>query len=813
MKLSLKHSLRMLAQNPGFTAAAVLTLALGIGANVALFSAVKSVLLEPLPYRDPGSIAMIWSRWSEFSKTWVSIPEYHQYREQLQSFDDVALFQSFEVNITEGDAERVKASSVSTNLLDVLGTAPVVGRGFVDGEGLDGNGEVALISHGLWLARYAGDPGAVGGELSVNGRPRLIVGVLPRTFRLPLDFADGEPSQLYLPLATGESTGTVPHAGGSHSYFAVGRLAPGVTEAGANAELAAHVSRLQEEGVYGPEMEFGAFAVTVPHEVAGALRPALLMLFGAVVLVLLIACANVTGLGLARGERRRHEFGVRAALGAGRGRLVLQVLTESLLIGGAGAVVGIWLAWLCVRVIMGNAPVALARLSDASIDVPVLAFAVVVALVAAVAAGLIPALAAARTRPQVSLQAGGRAQTPGRSRHALRRGMVTAQVALAIVLAAGAGLTLRSFWNVVNVESGFDAANLLTMRLAPNTVYYPDDAAVTGFYGELLRRVRGVSGVEDAGLVRLLPIDTEMGDTCVVVEGYVSPHGHCPPTEWQAATPGYFEAMGVPIIAGRPFVDADDRDAPLAAVVNEAFVRRYIPDRDPLGTRIRFAFRDDLPWHTIVGVVGDVRHNGVIAEPKPTFYRPHAQWAVPSGSPQRTMTLVVRTLQDPEALVAPIRAVARSLDPRVPLSRVQTMEQVLGNALAQPRFTLKLLGAFAVLALGLAAVGIYSVVAYNVAVRRRELGLRMALGATRHGLVRLSLRDGIVYAALGAAIGLAAAFGGTRVLSGMLYGVAASDPVTYAGVTLVVLTAALVASWLPARRASRIDPMQALREE
>ena len=808
-----RYALRSLSRSPAFATIAVLTLALGIGANVALFSVIRAVMLEPLPYRDPASVAMIWSQWSEFPKTWVSIPEYHQYRDRLQSFDDLALFQSFEVNITEGDAERVKASAITTNLLQVLGITPVAGRDFDDQEGIEGRDDAVIISHGLWQARYAGDPGVVGTAISINGRPRLVAGILPRGFRLPLDFTGGEPSQVFLPLVVGPGTGDVPHGGGSHSYFAVGRLLPGVSEAAANAELEAHIRRLTDQGVYGSDMRFRAFVVTAANEVSGPMRPALMVLLGAVILVLLIACANVTGLALARGEDRRHEFGVRAALGAGRARLARQLLIESLILGVGGAIVGVWIAWLCVQLITTTAPERLARLADASVDAPVMAFAVLLAMLASVLAGLMPAVYAARVTPHGNLREGGYGQTAGRSRHAARRGLVAVQVALAVVLVTGAGLSLRSFWNIVALNPGFDASNVLTMRLAPNAAFYPDDVAVSGYYGELLRGVRRLSGVEQAGLVRLLPIDTEMGDTCVEVERYAAPHGHCPPAEWQAASPGYFEAMGVRLAEGRLFTDADDREAALVAIVNEAFVRRYITDGDALGTRIRFAFRDGLPWHTIVGVVADVRHNAVTAEAKPTFYRPHAQWAVPAGSPQRTMTLVVRAQRESDALTTAIREVVQALDARVPLSRVQTMDEVLGNAVAQPRFMLRLLGAFALLALGLATIGIYGVVSYTVAARRRELGIRMVLGASRATVVRLSLRDGLVNAAFGSALGLAAAYFSTRALTGLLYEVDTADPGTYLGVIGLLGAAALLASWLPASRAARIDPVAALREE
>jgi putative ABC transport system permease protein len=810
---TLLYAVRQFRTRPGFTAAVVVTLALGIGANTALFSVVKAVLLEPLPYRDPGSIAMIWSQWRDFEKTWVSIPEYHEYRERLHSFDDVALFQTFEVNITEGDAERVTASAVTPNLLRVLGVSPVLGRDFVDDEGTAGRDEVAIVSYGLWQGRYAGDAGVIGETIAVNGVARTVVGVLPQGFRLPLDFATASPTQILTPSALPPSTGSIPHGGGSHSYHAIGRLAAGVTAATANRELAAHVQGLSAEGVYAGDMRFRAFAVTATDEVAGRLRPALLVLMGAVVLVLLIACANVMNLLLVRGEERRREMGVRAALGAGHGRLLRQFLMESLVLVVIGAAFGVWLAWLGLRGLIAVAPPNLPRLSDTSIDVNVLGFAALVAAVTALLAGVLPAVQGARVDLHASLKEGSRTGSATRASQLTRRAIVVAEVALAVVLVAGAGLTLRSLWNLVRIDPGFDAASVLTMRLSANSAFYPDDAAVTGFYGELLGRVRVLPGVEQAGIVRLLPIDTEMGDTCVHVEGYSPPPGQCAASDWQAASPGYFEAMGIPVVEGRAFTDGDDREAPLAIIVNEEFVRRYVPEGNALGTRLRLAVHEDAEWQTIVGVVGDVRHNGITGEIKGVFYRPHAQWAVPRGSPQRSMTLVIRSRGDARALMAPVRAQARALDPRIPVSRVQTMQEVLGGAVAQPRFTVQLLAGFAGLALLLALIGVYSVVAYAVATRRRELGIRLALGAEQRDVVWLSLRQGAVYALLGAAAGMGAALFGSRLLAGLLYDVSATDPATYAGVIALATAAVLLASWLPARRAARIDPMEAMRHE
>ncbi|MCI0433143.1 MAG: ABC transporter permease [Gemmatimonadetes bacterium] len=808
----LRWTVRSLRRQPAFSAIAILTLALGIGANTALFSVVRTVLLEPLPYGDPDRVAMIWSRWVNFDKTWVSEPEYHNYRATLASFEDLGPFNTFEVSITEGDEpERVPVSAVMPNVFEILGVSPLLGRTFREEEAQANGASTVVLGHEVWQRRYGGDASVVGRTMSINGQPFEILGVLPPGIRTPLDFRTDRPTQLWFPYALSVQPGPIPFAGGSHGSYAIGRLRAAATAEMANAELRALTQRLTEEGTYPQSWNFAAFAVTATAEVSGSLRPALLVLLGAVGLVLLIACVNVANLLLVRAEDRRAELAVRAAIGASGRRLVRQLLVENTVLGVAGGTVGIVLATAGLAAVRSLAPAGLPRVAEASIDAGVLGFTALLSLATAAIFGLIPALHAARADTRVVLAEGGRASSAAGGRHRVRRMLIAIEVALAVVLAIGAGLMLRSFWKLAAIEPGFDAENVLTMRVSTPSAYYPDDADVTGFYARLLEGVRALPGVREAGVVRLLPIDQEIGDSCVTIYGYMPPENQCAAADWQAASDGYFEAIGQQRIAGRSFTAADTRDAPQVIVVNEEFVRRYFADGVAVGKPVRFGFTREAPDQTVVGVVADVRHNGLTSAAKPAFYRPHAQWAVSTGFPQRSVALVVRTNRDPRSFAGPVRGVVRSLDARLPVANVKTMDDVLARATAQPRFTLVLLVAFGGLALVLAVVGIYGVVSFAVASRSHELGIRMALGAGPRSVIWLSLRHGLTWALMGVGAGTFAGLAAARLLAGIVYEVPTHDPPTFAAVIALSLLVSLGASWLPARRASRADPLSAFR--
>jgi predicted permease len=816
----MRFALRTLRRRPGFTFIAALTLALGIGATTALFGVVKAVLLTPLPYGAPERIAVVWSAWKGFDQTWLSYDEFEAYDAEIPAFENVALFSDGAVNLTDGsgDPERVRAGFVTEDVFDVLGVAPILGRGFTAEEDRPGGPRVIILSHAVWQRRFGGDPSIVGRAIQVNGEAAAVVGVMPSGFRLPLDFGASGATEVWRPLATdaaaeGATPGPAFTPGGqSHGFYGVARLAPGATIGQANAQLASLITRVTREGIYPPGMQFRAFAVPVEEQVTGKVRAALLIVFGAVGFVMLIACANVAGLLLVRGEQRRRELALRVALGAGARRLTRQLLTETLVLAGLGGGLGIALAALGVWLVRATAPAALPRIAETTLDPTVLLFASAAALGAAVLTGVLPALQATSVAPSSELKEGGRSATAGAGRLRWRQALVAIEVALAVVLVIGAGLMIRSVANLFAIDTGFRSAGVLTMRLSTPSAWYPDSMRIATFHEELRRRVAAIPGVEAVGLARLLPLAAEMGDWGLQVEGYTPPPHEGTPGDWQVVTPGYFEAMGVQRIAGRFLEERDRMDAPLAMVVNRRFAEKYLAGRDPLGVQVRVGGSPERARFTIVGVVEDVRHNGLTTEVKPQFYVPHAQFAANVGNTLRSMSLVVHTGGDPRSLIAPVRAAVHGLDPRLPIAEVRTMDDIVGEAIAAPRFAMRLLGLFGVLALVLAAIGIYGIVSQAVASRAQELGIRAALGATPRDLVVLSLGAGVRQALVGVVLGVVAALAMSRAMAGMLHGVTPTDPLTFGVVVVVTATVAIAASLGPARRAGRVDPMAVLHE-
>jgi putative ABC transport system permease protein len=812
----LRHAWWLLLRTPAATAVLVVTLGLGIGANTALFSVVKSVLLSPLPYAEPDDVVMLWSRWKDFpERTWVSTQEFQNYQQVVNSLSEMALIQQFETSITDGDApERVPALAVTPELFDVLGVDAVVGRTFTAEDAVEGQPNRVLLTWGLWQRRHAGDPNVIGRTIETNGQTQTIVGVLPRDFRIPLDYRTATPAQLFFPITLPPFSGRLPQNGGGHGSYVIARMADGATVETVNTELRQLTTRLTADGIYPPDWNFGAFVISAPEEVAGALRPALLVLLGAVGFVLLIACANVANLLLVRSEDRRRELSVRAALGASGSRLVRQLLTENLLLAVAGGALGLALAFAGVRLLVAMAPATLPRLPEAGIDAGVLGFTAALAIFTALLFGLLPALHAARTDLQLSLKESGRANTSTAQRARFRQGMVMGQIALAVVLVAGAGLMLRSFSRMVDIDPGFDPDGVLTARLSAPAAFYETPADVNGFYDRVLAEVRRIPGVRHAGMIRVLPIDTEIGDSRVLIPGYVnSEGGSTVPADWQAASDGYFEAMGMRLVEGRFFTSADRIDAEQVIIVNEAFVNAYLGGGSALGQSLRYGFVDGVPMQRVVGVVANAKHNGITGETKATFYRPQQQWPVSTNGAARNMTLVMKVDGDPTALAATLRRTIGAIDPRLPISNVKTMDEVLSTALAQPRFTMALLVTFSGLALALALIGMYGVVSWVVAQRRHEMGIRMALGAQPRWLVWMTLRSAIVQTAVGIGLGVALAAGVTRAMSGLLFETSTHDPTTYLAVALLALVATLTASWIPARRAAHTDPLSAMRTD
>ena len=809
----LRYALRGLGKSPGFTAVAVITIALGVGANTAMFSVVDAVLLSPLPYRDPSGITMIWSRWSDFpDRTWISVPEYYLYKERTKSFADVAAWSGSGVNLTGGDApERVQGAGVTANLFAVLGVEAAHGRTFRPDEDQPGKDGVVVLSDGLFHRRFGGDPAVVGRSIDLNGEPRLVVGVMPPGFALPLDFRGARPSELWFPDDMDRAAAEpFPLNGGSHGWYGVARLAPGSTPASAAAELRSTFARLTAEGVYLADRRFEALVVPVVEEVTGQVRPAVLVLLGAVAFVLAIACANVASLLLARRETREREIAVRTALGASRRDLLRQLLTESLLLAGLGGLLGLWLAGLALDLLVRLDPASVPRLAQAAIDGRVLAFTLGVTFLTGLLFGLAPALQSAAVHALPGLKEGGRT-TAGVGRRSARRALVVVEVALAVVLVTGAGLMIRTVQRMLAVDPGFRSDGVLTMRLTAPSTSYPEPADVAAFYAELLGRVRALPGVRAAGGTSSLALTAELGDWGFMIEGRPAEEGNNPKGDWLAVTPGYFESLGIRLVAGRLLTAADDRAAPLVAVINEELARAYWPDGDALGKRILSG--DDRKTMTIVGIVADVRHNALTARPRKAWYRPYAQFAETAGFIPRSLSLVIRSASDPAALVAPVSATIRGLDQAMPVAEVRTMDEVIGAATAQSRFTMLLLLAFGTLALALASIGIYGVMSYSVARRTHEIGVRIALGAQKGRVLKDVVGEAMLLTGLGLVFGLGGALALSGALSRLLYEVSATDPATFAGVAAVLAAVALAASVLPGHRAATVDPVVALKGE
>ena len=806
----LRFGARSLRRNPGFAAIAALTLALGFGATAAIFSVVNAVLLRPLPWRDADRAVMIWSRWTAFDKTWVAEGEVLDYRRRATTLTEVAAWGDAQVNLTgTGEPERVAAGFVTANTFSTLGVAPILGRTFTAHEDVPNGPNLVVLGHALWSRRYASDPALLGQAITINGRPYTVLGVLPPGFVLPTDFENPEPTQLWIPLRMDPAS--TDH--GNHGLYAAARLAPGATVAQAAEELHGIAQAMTREGFYPQQMQFDAVVLSLADEVLGPVRRAILLLFGAVGFLLLIACANVANLLLARAEARQREIAVRTALGAGARRIVRQLLTESLVLTSISAPAGLAIAFGIVRFLAWWNPADIPRVSTVTVDARVLLFTAGVALLTTIVFSLAPALRAARADLTEALKEGSQTASTGIGRQRFRNFLVVAEMALAVVLLVGAALMLRSLWALQRVELGFDPSNVLTMRISLPETGYPSPEQVVVFYQRLLERVRQLPGVRSAGAVRALPLGSTIGDSGLRIDGYVPPPGTNAKGDWQIVTDGYFEAMGEHIVRGRGITAADTTDSMLVAVVNEELARRYWPGRDPIGGRMRLGGNAERPWVTVVGVVADVRHNGITEVVKEKFYIPHTQWHRSTGNPIRAMTLVVKSASSPQSLAPSVRAEIRSLDAALPVANVRTMAEVVNATLSRPRFAGLLLGAFAGLALVLSAIGIYGVLSYVVTRRVREIGIRLAIGAPRAQVLGLVLRSALGLALSGIVAGLILSAWAARLMTEMLHGVTAWDPLTFLIIGALLATVALLASLVPAVRATRIDPLVALKAE
>ena len=813
VRQDVKGALRGLWKSPGFAIAALITLSLGIGATSAIFSVVNAVLLTPLPYEAPERRVMVWSKWISFDKTWVSSQEVVDYRTMASTMTGVGFWTSGFQNLTDaGEPVRLAVGLVSANAFEVLGARPLLGRMFTTEEDVPNGPPLAVLSHAVWQAQFAGDANIIGRKIVLNDEPVEVIGVMPEGFRLPTDFNvdAAEPTQLWRPVQI-DSTNL---NRGNHGYYAAAVLAPGQTARAATAELQAIAARLTEQGAYPPAMQFSAFAVGLDDEIRGEVRPAMWLLMGAVGFLLLIACVNVANLLLVRGDARLREMAVRTAMGAAPRRLVRQLFTESVVLAVLGAAVGLALAAGALQVLTTVDPTSLPPLAPVGLDGTVIAFTLILSVATTLLFGLAPALRTLRVNLVESLREGGQNATVGGRRQRLRGLLVATEVALAVVLVIGAGLMIRSLSALGDIDLGFNPDRVLTMRVAISAAKYDSPERVVNFYKELAERVRAVPGVESAGVVRVLPLATTIGDYGLDVDGYVEGPGRNAKGDWQIVSDGAFEAMGSRLVRGRWFSAADTLASAPVAVINETMARTYWTEgQDVVGGRIRVGNMKN-PWLTVIGIVADERHNGVTGIVKEKFFVPHSQWHIATGGNLiRSAFVVARTTGDPMSVAGAARNAVRQMDPTLPVANVRSMDEVVAAALATPRLTGLLLGAFAAIALALAAVGIYGVLAYLVSQRTQEIGIRLAIGADRSEVLKMILQQGLTLAVGGVAVGVAAAFLLTRLMQSLLYEVRPVDPVTFVAVPIILLVVSLIASYVPALRATKVSPLIALRTQ
>ena len=821
----LRHGLRMLSKSPGFTIVAVLTLALGIGANTAIFSVVNGVLLRPLSYRDAPALVNIWGKFAKqgIPQNWISEPEYWDLLDHNESFSQIAAYAlGGGGNLTRVDARpvQVSAANATADALPLLGVAPILGRGFTPEEDQPGRSHVVLLSYALWQSQFGGDPNIVNKSIQLDAVSYTVVGVLPKQFSL------GGKQDLWTPL---EIDRAKPQNRGSHFMHVIARLKPGVDSAQASVALSRFAGDLRRAypNNYGRDPEdFGIYLVPVKEQLVGGLRPALFVLLGAVSFVLLIACANVANLLLAHASSREQELAVRATLGAGRARLVRQLLTESLLLALAGGLLGLLLAYWGVGALRLLVPAKTPRIDEVGLDPAVLAFTFCVSVLTGLFFGLAPAWHVARTDLRELLNKVGRGSSASRASRRLRAALVVSELGLAVLLLVGAGLLIRSFSRLLEVSPGFQTQHLLTLRVSLPDKVYPDGAPVQNFFAQFMARVSALPGVQAAGAVSQMPLTESYTSGSVYFEDTSIPDlpklpqfGNVPYMEidQRSATPGYFQAMHIPLVRGRLLNSADDASAPLVAVVDTDFARRFWPNGDAVGRRVAVdAVPDVKPqtprWRTIVGVVGHVKHYSLDVEGREQIYLPHTQPLFGVYSP-RDMTLAVRTSLDPTSVTSAVRDQVFAMDKDLPLYNIATMDQLISDSVAQPRLNLSLLVAFAVLALTLAAVGVYGVMAYAVTQRTQEFGIRMTLGAGRSDVLRQVFFEGGRLAALGLALGLIAALALTRLMASLLFGVKPADPLTLGAAAALLVFVAFAACYIPARRATRVDPIVALRYE
>lgn len=813
----IRYGVRSLIKTPGFTAVAVIVLALGIGANTAIFTVVNAVLLRPLPYPDSDHLVMLWETNPRFQIGVDTLPVTHgnfmDWREQNSVFEHVSALGAGRWNLTgAGEPDRISGASVSSNFFRLMGLEPKLGRAFRDDEERPGAGKVVVISHSLWQGQFGGEPGVIGKTMTLDGESYTVIGVAPEGFQFPraneLPYFVGVTTKtdLWRPMILGDDFVNKTRA--NHQLCVMAKLKPGVTREQAQTEMTAIAERL-EQSYPDSNQGIGAKVVPLNEQVVGNVRVALLVLMGAVALVLLIACANVANLLLARSSARQKEIAIRTALGASRSRVMRQLLTEAVLLSITAAVAGTMLSLWGIKAVFSLSRETLPRAYEISVDGRVLGFTVAIALLTSVLFGLTPALQASKINLSESLNEGSRGLSGGQRSNHVRSLLVISEVALSLMLLIGAGLMIKSLASLLKVDPGFKADNTLTMHISLLGSKYPTANQQIAFFQDVTHRVETLPGVQSVGLISSAPLSGGAYAGGFSIEGRVATSETDDlVADRRMISPEYFNALGIPLLRGRGFADRDDQTSTGVVVVSESWARRYLPGEDPIGKRIKLGGRNSArPWLSIVGIAGDVRDIALESDARPCVYIPYPQF------PSSGMTLVVRAAFDPKLLISGIRDEVWAVDQDQPVTDVKTMDQYVADSVSPRRLNALLLATFASLALALVSVGIYGVMAYSVAQRTHEIGIRLALGAQPSHVIKLVVGRGLALALVGMMIGLAGALALTRVMTSLLYGVSATDPMTFAGVSVLLVAVALFANYIPARRATKVDPMVALRCE